>query len=334
MAIPAARALHEQGFAIDWACGKAVYPLLQSYSWITTIQVDDRAILRGSVTARIREIVAFWRRVAFRRYDLCATLYYDSRFRMLALPVRAERRVRLSRENRESMLIPGRHHTDEFVRLLLGEEDGFKESSTAPVPPDRVVPSPLPAKVASRRIVLVPGGTSNVLGEQVLRRWPVNNYVDVAKELIRRGWEVILLGGPEDQWVKPHFQSLSVIQCIATLSLPEVVSVFNASDAVITHDTGPLHLAGLSSTCLIGIFGPTDPSTRVPRRPFAIGLWGGKGFACRPCYDGTEFASCTFNGCMHQITPLEVVAELDGLLAARGAEESEIGQAPSEVHQR
>jgi heptosyltransferase-2 len=127
----------------------------------------------------------------------------------------------------------------------------------------------------------------------------------------------VLLGGPEDAWVKPHFQELVVTDCIGTLSLPEVVSVCDSCDAIVSHDTGPLHLAGLSETPLVGIFGPTDPATRIPRRDFAVGIWGGQGFACRPCYDGVNFAPCQFNGCMRQVTPKMVLRELDQLLTVR-----------------
>jgi heptosyltransferase-2 len=150
-----------------------------------------------------------------------------------------------------------------------------------------------------------------------LRRWPVESYVALAGQLIGRGWEIVLLGGPEDAWVKPYFEQLTVTDCIGKLSLPEVILACDACDAVITHDTGPLHMAGLSSTCLVGIFGPTDPATRVPRRPLAVGIWGGQGFACRPCYDGRDFAPCHFNGCMHQVTPELVLRELDQLLSDR-----------------
>jgi heptosyltransferase-2 len=156
-----------------------------------------------------------------------------------------------------------------------------------------------------------------VLGEQILRRWPIENYVKLAQDLVSRGWEVVILGGPEDSWVQDYFHNLPVTNGIGKFSLPEVVRACDASDAVITHDTGPLHLAGLSETCLIGIFGPTDPATRVPRRPYSVGIWGGQGFACRPCYDGREFAPCKFNGCMHQVTPELVLRELDRLLSDR-----------------
>ena len=235
----------------------------------------------------------------------------------MTLPVRAQRKVTLSAKARATVLLPGRHHTDEYERVLLDREDGCLPQSAAPVRPDRLLPSPLPDIVAARRIMLVPGGTSNILGEQVLRRWPVASYVTLAQALLDRGWEIVLMGGPEDAWIRPHFEHLAGTDCIGRFSLPEVISACDCCDAVITHDTGPLHLAGLSEACLVGIFGPTDPSTRVPRRPYAVGIWGGQGFACRPCYDGRNFAPCQFNGCMHQVTPELVLRELDRLLDAR-----------------
>ncbi len=325
MAVPAVHALYEQGFEIHWLCGRAVQPLLECYSWIHVIAVDDKAILLGGLATRLQGAIRLWRRIAFREYDLCATLYYDQRYRLLTLPVRARRKLMLSRASRATTLLAGRHHTDEYARVLLGWEDSCRERSSTPVLPDRLPPSPLGVKNAAKRIAIVPGGVQNLireqatgqLPEQALRRWPVESYVAVAEMLAARGWEVVLLGGPEDAWVRPYFERLQVTDCIGTLSLPEVISACDACDAVITHDTGPLHMAGLSSTCLIGIFGPTDPATRIPRRPYAVGIWGGQGFACRPCYDGRDFAPCKFNGCMHQVTPELVIGELDRLLQAK-----------------
>jgi heptosyltransferase-2 len=214
---------------------------------------------------------------------------------------------------------------NEYARILLGTKDECREQSFLPVRPDRLPPSSWPGKTVARRIAIVPGGASHLVRQQVqglppelaVRRWPIESYVALARQLLDRGWEVVLLGGPEDAWAKAHFQQLGVTDCIGALSLPEVISACDVCDAVISHDTGPLHLAGLSKACLVGIFGPTDPSVFLPRRPFVVGIWGGQGFACRPCYDGRDFAPCQFNGCMHQVSPELVLRELDQLLSER-----------------
>jgi heptosyltransferase II len=326
MAIPAAHALYQQGFDIHWVCGKTVQPLLECYSWINLIPVDDKAILLGKLLSRVRNVAALWRQVAFRSYDLSAVLYYDRRYRILTFPVRALRRIALSQESRATALVAGRHHTDEYLRILLGNEDGFRDQSAPPVRPDHLPPSPLHAKSKPRRIAIVPGGAGHLVRQQILtypaepaavRRWPIDSYVVLVRRLLDRGWEVVLLGGPEDAWARPHFRQLAVTDCIGALSLPEVISACDACDAVISHDTGPLHLAGLSRACLVGIFGPTNPATFLPRRSFVTGIWGGRSLACRPCYDGRDFALCQFNGCMHQVTVELVLRELDRLLDDR-----------------
>jgi heptosyltransferase II len=325
MAIPAVHALHDQGFEIDWVCGKAVAPLLDCYSWIRTIPIEDKTLFLGSSGQRARVMLRLWRKLGLQKYDLCATLYYDKRYRLLTLPVRSPRMLMLDQRGRDTVLLPSRHPTEEFVRILLGMDDSCRDRSTIPVRPDRLPVAQLSSGRGTRRIALFPGGVQHLVREQItqqvpeqaLRRWPVERFVSVAETLHSRGWQTVLMGSPEDVWVRPYFAHLTVTDRIGAFNLPEVISACDQCDAVITHDTGPLHLAGMSTACLVSIFGPTDPSTRVPRRSDAVGIWGGQGFACRPCYDGRDFAPCKFNGCMHQVTPELVLRELDRLLAAR-----------------
>lgn len=319
MALPAVRRLHETGFEVDWVCGAAVLPLLAGFPWIRTIVADDRAILKGSTLARVRALAQLWGGIGRTEYDLCATLYYDARYRLVALPVRARRKIMLSREGRERRLIAARHYSDEYARILLAEEDTCRAGSLAPLRPEKFPASPLRGKAATLRIALVPGGASNMLREQTLRRWPVERYAELARELLARGSEVILIGGPDDVWVRPHFAGMDVTDAIGSLSLPEVIAVSDTCDLVVSHDTGPMHLAGMSGAGLVALFGPTDPGNFLPRRAGVRGIWGGEGFACRPCYDGRDFAPCRDNGCMQQITVGMVLTQIDALLAERAA---------------
>lgn len=304
--------------AVDWVIGRTAAPLLDCYTWIRPIAVDEAALLRGSLGQRWAALRAL-RRELRGRYDLIATLYYDPRYRLLTRTVRAGRRLSLSREDRARRILPGRHYTDELARILLGLPDECREGSLAPLPPERLPPSPLPPRVPGRRrLALVPAGASNMLRQQTLRRWPVERYAALAERLLARGDEVVLLGGPEDRWALPSFAHLvarSPIDAIGSLTLPEVVAACSTCDVVVSHDTGPLHLAALSTAAVVALFGPTDPASFLPCRPGVWGLWGGEGFACRPCYDGAAFAPCPSNGCMQQIEPQAVLRLLDRALA-------------------
>lgn len=322
MVLPAAHLLHQSGAEVHWLCGPAVAPLLALYPWIHTHIADDRALLRASISQRLPAIASLWRQLLGQRFDLVATLYYDPRYRLLTLPVRAGRRLLLSRTDRALQLIPDRHHTDEFARILLGWPDTCRDASLQPLPPKTLPAAPLPSRNGRTRIALIPGGASNMLRQQTLRRWPVEHYAAVARALLARDFEVLLLGGPDDTWVRPHFAGFGftdkpLLDAIGTLSLPEVIAACNTCAAAVSHDTGPMHLAGLSSASLLALFGPTSPGSFLPRRPGVRAIAGGEGFACRPCYDGRDFAPCADNGCMQQITPEMVLGELDSLLSER-----------------
>lgn len=328
MAIPGAAAMHTAGYAVDWVAGSAVAPVLALYPWIHVIPVEEPALLRGTFSERARGMLSLWRTLRRRitaagPYDLCAALYYDRRYRLLTLPVRPRGYIQLSEHDRRYRLLPGRHHSDEYSRILSSRQDGERPTQLAPVPAPALPPAALPPS-SRPRIVLVPAGARNLLRDDALRRWPVENYVAVAAHLLRLGCEIVLAGGAEDGWASPYFAHLAATAAsgqftnlIGSLSLVQTLSLLDSAVVTITHDTGPLHLAGITSTAIVTIFGPTDPHGRLPQRADCVALWGGEGFACRPCYDGRDYAPCAHNGCMHQVTPAMVLAETESLLEAR-----------------
>ena len=194
MAIPAAHALLKAGFAVDWVCGRTVAPVLALYPWIRTIVVDESRLMGGSGLEKLWLLSSLWRVIAGRSYEVCATLYYDRRYRALTLPVRAKRKVMLSLTERGTRLLPGRHHTDEYARIVLGLQDGLRAVGLQPVRPEQMPASPLPRDVRPR-VLLAPGGARNLLREDALRRWPVEMYAEAARSLSGQGCEVVRIAG-------------------------------------------------------------------------------------------------------------------------------------------
>lgn len=330
MALPAAAAMHAEGYSVDWVAGETVAPILRLYSWVRVIGVDEAKLLRGSLWQRFRQMAAVWRALRGRgRYDLCATLYYDRRYRLLSLGVRAKRRLSLSFRDRDRRLLPGRHHTDEYTRILTARPDGETPTQIAPVPAPNLRSHVPWAQPGRPRVILVPAGARNLLRDDALRRWPIEHYVALAENLLAAGIEVLLAGGPDDTWASPYFAEVRrgapkdrFADLIGASTLVETLSLFDSAAVTVTHDTGPLHMAGITSTAIVAIFGPTDPHGRLPQRENAVAIWGGEGFACRPCYDGTEYAPCAHNGCMAQVSPEMVLSQVEKLLKARAAGQS------------
>ncbi len=318
MLIPAAHQLHLQGYSVDWVSGATVLPILRLYPWINPILADEDALLTGSTFARLKALLALWRNIAFRRYSLVATLYYDRRYSLLAAPARSARRLSLSVRDRIYRLLPGRHHTDEYARILLERTDTLNPE---PLPPLPVTATALPASPlapsARSSVVLAPAGARNLLADDVLRRWPPESYARLAALLLDQQIDVVLIGSPTDTWVQPIFSGLPVTDLIGQLTLPQTLALLDSGTVLVTHDTGPLHLAGITSAGIVALFGPTDPRGRLPQRPGALALWGGDHFACRPCYDGHSFADCPRNDCIRQLTPEFVFAETVAMLDNR-----------------
>jgi heptosyltransferase-2 len=305
----------KRGGEIHWMCGKSVAPLLRQFPFIDRlVEVDDKALLGKSRLASIREIARVWKKLAGQQYDTCAVLYYDWRYRLLVLPLRKTKLVALSRSDRARRLLPGRYHGDEYARILL-QEDGLRGDRVRCVKPMRMqTPGPL-ARGAAKRVALVPGGARNVLYDSPQRRWPLSCYVELSTALVNRGYDVVLAGGPDDAWASQAFTGLPVKDFIGRLSLVESVALFDTCDLVISHDTGAFHLATLSAAAILALFGPTSPSDFVPNRPAVRVLWGGASLACRPCYDGREFAACSDNRCMKEISPREVLGAVEEMLS-------------------
>jgi len=88
-------------------------------------------------------------------------------------------------------------------------------------------------------------------------------------------------------------------------SLPILAEIYKSARAVITTDSGPMHLAAAMGTPVIALFGPTDPARTGPY---------GKGHAviradlpCSPCL----LKKCSTKECMEEITPGQVYAALE-----------------------
>lgn len=321
MAIPAAAAAREAGddVRVTWLCGTAVEPLLRFVGVADElVLVDEQALWSASRLARIRAVLSVWRRLAGRRFDLVAIGHPDPRYRLLNLFVRARTTRSWHRGGRRPWPLWGRYHGDENVRLVLGGD-----SATLPRRPYPTLRFPFHGRLADElgncsngRVVLVPGSAKNPLRDDGLRRWPLEHYVELARRLVAEGRQVVLVGSPDDAWTREAFSGVDVADAIGRTSLVELCGLMQQSDLVITHDGGPLHLALLARARLIALFGPTSPHEKVPERDGVVVLWGGADLACRPCYDGSDYADCPLNVCLREITVDRVHEEAEQLIQA------------------
>jgi heptosyltransferase-2 len=101
------------------------------------------------------------------------------------------------------------------------------------------------------------------------KRWPVERYIAVAKEIQRRrncAW--ILFGGNNDVEQTNQIQSAlggpEVVNVGGKTSLRELMSLMKLCRLFLTNDTGPMHVAAALSVPVVAIFGSTSPDLTGP----------------------------------------------------------------------
>jgi heptosyltransferase-2 len=316
MALPLAKYLTEvKGASITWVCGNITAPILKNFPFIDElIEVDEAALLKGSVYSKGIEILKLWRRLGFKKWDLKITAHADPRYKILSLLTRGRSHRYFQRSKDRSIPISGpipgpisvRYHGQEYLRLAL-DSDGPDN----PRPEMPLWTFPFPKKwenlLKKNYIILAPGGAKNTLADDAERRWPIEYYVSLAAMLLKEGYQVVVTGGQSDAWVKPHFQGISVADLVGQTTLPELVTLYQQCQFCVTHDSGHLHMAILARSPIVALFGPTNPLERIPREYENVHvIWGGEKLPCRPCYDGKKFALCKDHRCLKETTPSQV----------------------------
>lgn len=302
---------------ITWVCGKSVRFLVEMLPVDHIICVDERKILTGSTLEKIREVIKLWGKIAFKKYDVIALGHADKKYQIFTLLTKAKSKKSFTHQIGKLWPIPSRHHTDEYVRLI------DSRMSQQPVPSyqisqalhDDEIEQILPKNKLI--VTLAPGGAKNLLADDACRRWPIEHYVELAELLIKRGYTVVISGAPGDSWVEKYFTKLPVVNLVGKTTLQQLLCLFSQSSIVVTHDSGPMHLAGMTQCKLIALFGPTNAYEKIPRRNGVYLHWDFNKYACCPCYDGKAYVDCADNICMKKIKAKDIFEEIEVILTKK-----------------
>lgn len=207
------------------------------------------------------------------------------------------------------------HAVDRY--LWVGRLLGFDEE-----PPDLRIYWPMEAEVWARDWVRREFGTRPWVAIAPgtvwpTKRWSVEGFATVARELHRKGFGVVLLGSRHDL---PRCQAVQqlvpqAINLAGRTTISQLAALLNRAALCITNDSGPMHLAVALDKPLVAIFGPTDPLRIGPYgRPNAVLQ---AHLPCVPCYF-RRLTQCPYNhACMMQISPALVLQRIHQVLPQR-----------------
>ncbi len=142
--------------------------------------------------------------------------------------------------------------------------------------------------------------------------WPMEYYVTCAKQKIAEGWEVWIFGSYKDISLGAEIQVLGGNNCISLCgktTLPEAVDLLSLASAVITNDSGLMHVAAALDKNIIALFGSSNPKMTPPlsNRAHILSL----ALKCSPCYQ--RFCPKKHLKCLRDIKPTEVLKAFDTL---------------------
>lgn len=149
-----------------------------------------------------------------------------------------------------------------------------------------------------------------------IRRWPAAKFARVMETLLeKKDRALIVFGGPgEEDYVRDLLRPFSerVFQ-IPAGSLRQTAAILARCDAVLTNDSGPMHLAVAAGAPTVTVYGPTWPASWNPRIPPHRWVQA-EGLSCVGC----NLDKCPYSHeCMEWVAPERVAAEVEAVLRER-----------------
>jgi len=147
--------------------------------------------------------------------------------------------------------------------------------------------------IAGRYAVLCPGAEYGPA-----KRWPY--FGELAKRL---GIPVVLLGSAKDAQIAPNLPGLDLM---GKTSLDEAIRLIAGAEAVVSNDSGLMHVAAALGRPQVALFGSSSPEHTPPASANARVLW--LRLECSPCFE-RECPLGHFR-CMKEISVEQVMTSL------------------------
>jgi len=156
-------------------------------------------------------------------------------------------------------------------------------------------------------IGIAPGGAKNPGQEMDAKRWPIEKYIELTKELIKNN-NVLIFGGPGDiefgKKITSEIKSDKIIDLTGKTTIQQSAALIDRCKYFITHDSGLMHIAATTNTKIIALFGPTPAHRFAPKDASVIQI---EDKEC-PCYDVYgNYKKCKNVECMNQIRTKDIL---------------------------
>ena len=293
MAQPLLRLLKQRApqVAIDVLVPSWVAPV-----WRAMVEVDtviEAPFRHGGLQLRERWRVA--RELKKRGYASAYVLPNTLKFALIPWLAGIPRRVGYRGESRYGLINVMHHDNEAAPRPMVSFYAALASPPSADVAPSSQLPRPrlqagsaqqtevlrkLSLSADSPLIVFAPGAEFGSA-----KRWPTTHFAQLA-QTIRQTHptaQIALLGSGKDHAVCEEIRALApfVHNFAGVTSLDQAIALIAMADAMVSNDSGLLHIASALNRPVVALYGPTDPDHAPPFSDVAASL--SLRLECAPC---------------------------------------------------
>jgi heptosyltransferase-2 len=196
---------------------------------------------------------------------------------------------------------------------LLAEPRGAARPTETPIPQLTAGADAVAATLA--RLGLAAGGVALCVGAEYgpAKRWPAAHFAALARELMAAGRGVWLIGGPGDQPTGAEVAALApgAVDLTGRTTLGEAIELIAAAAAVVTNDSGLMHVAAALGRPIVALYGSTSPDFTPPLGGRAVILKDD--LACSPCFE--RVCPLGHFRCLNEMAPARVLAAVERQLS-------------------
>lgn len=316
MSEPLLRALCARGERLAVAALPWVAPVFRAIAGVD--EVIELPFAHGRLDWGARRRIAAGLRG---RFDVAYVLPNSIKAALIPWLARIPRRIGYHGEGRWGLLnrrLPnpaGRPPMVAFYRALVGDAAGALERPRLAFDAARLGTVTAAAGVApGAYFVFAPGAEYGPA-----KCWPAAHYAELARSLQAHHQQpVLLLGSGKEAALCESIAAAAPGACrvlAGQTALLDAMALIAAARAVVTNDSGLMHVAAAFGIPQVAVFGSTSPEHTPPLNPRARILWlkGEIDLDCMPCFERT----CRFGHtrCLTEISAARVGAAIDDTLA-------------------
>jgi heptosyltransferase II len=141
-------------------------------------------------------------------------------------------------------------------------------------------------------VVLCPGAEFGAA-----KRWPIEHFAELAQQMLAEGWQVWVMGSHKEQGLAAQITQSLLANKTADLSPPmgyqdltgrtqllEALDLLALADAVVSNDSGLLHMAAALNRPTVAIYGSSTSRFSPPLMAMQRMQIVEQNLNCRPCF--------------------------------------------------